>query len=70
MESQTETLWTQSQKSYEKNGIGRTSLKSHVANIVKQDALLDMIYGNGAARPWPTTSWPSGWSRTTCGPTT
>ena len=47
VESQTETLWTQSQKSYEKNGIGRTSLKSHVANIVKQDALLDMIYGNG-----------------------
>lgn len=47
VESQTETLWSQSQASYEKNGIGRASLQSHVANVVKQDALLDMVYGEG-----------------------
>lgn len=45
VDSQTETLWGQSQESYEKNGIGRASLERHVANVVKQDALLDMIYG-------------------------
>lgn len=46
IDTQVDTLWTQNQQAYEKNGIGRASLEKHVANIVKQNALLELIYGN------------------------